>query len=73
MAIQINTNALTSKEAKLAYKLFYLPAMRYSLAITSINQIDFESVQKQATISILLALGYNQHMPREVVFFFTRD
>jgi hypothetical protein len=68
LATQINTHALSTKEAKLAYESFYLPAMRYSLAITSINQIDFESIQKQAIASLLSALGYNRHMPREVVF-----
>jgi hypothetical protein len=68
LATQINSHALSTKEAKLAYESFYLPAMRYSLAITSINQIDFESIQKTATGSMLSTLGYNRHMPREVVF-----
>jgi hypothetical protein len=68
LATQINMHAISTKEAKLAYESFYLPAMRYSLAITSINQIDFESIQKTATASMLSALGYNRHMPREVVF-----
>jgi hypothetical protein len=38
------------------------------LAITSINQIDFESIQSTATLAILAALGFNRHMPREVVY-----
>jgi hypothetical protein len=46
MAARINTHALSSKEARLAYESFYVPAMRYSLSTTSINQIDFESIQK---------------------------
>jgi hypothetical protein len=52
----------------MAYDFFYIPAMRYSLAVTSINQLDFETVQQQATAAILAAMGYNRHMPREVVF-----
>jgi capsular polysaccharide biosynthesis protein len=39
-AILINSNALTRSEAKLAYEAFYIPALRYSLNITAINQID---------------------------------
>jgi hypothetical protein len=68
VALGINNGALSMSQAKLAYDSFYIPAMRYSLAITSINQMDFDSIQKNATTSILSALGYNRHMPREVVF-----
>jgi hypothetical protein len=68
LATQINLNALSATEAKMAYDFFYIPAMRYSLAVTSINQLDFETVQQRATAAILAAMGYNRHMPREVVF-----
>jgi hypothetical protein len=59
LAIRINAHALSRIEAKLTYEAFYLPAMRYSLSITSINQMDLETVQRNATTSILAALGYN--------------
>jgi hypothetical protein len=68
IATKININAITSVQAKMAYESFYLPAMRYSLPITSINQMDFESIQQRATLSFLSTMGYNRHMPREVVF-----
>jgi hypothetical protein len=68
MAIKVNSGALSTIQAKMAYESFYLPAIRYSLAITSINQIDFESIQSSASLSILAALGFNRHMPREVVY-----
>jgi hypothetical protein len=42
-------------EAKMAYKSFYIPALRYSLSITSINQLDFEKIQAKATSTILAA------------------
>jgi hypothetical protein len=42
--------------------------MRYSLVITSINQIDMESIQKKATTALLAARGFNRHMPREIVY-----
>jgi hypothetical protein len=68
MAEKINTHALSTSEAALAYEAFYVPAMRYSLAITAINQTDLELVQSKAITAILAQLGYNRHMPREVVF-----
>jgi hypothetical protein len=71
-ARRINSNSLTRSEARLAYEAFYLPAMRYSLNITSINQLDMENIQAKATIAFLAAQGFNRHMPREVVYAPTR-
>jgi hypothetical protein len=68
MAQRINGHALSRIEAKLAYETFYIPSMRYSLAITSINQIDFETIQRRTVSSLLAFLGYNRNMPREVIF-----
>jgi hypothetical protein len=68
IAKRINTNKMTRAEAKLAYEAFYIPAVRYSLNITSINQMDMESIQSKAVLAFLVAQGFNRHMPREVVF-----
>jgi hypothetical protein len=68
LAVRINSVALSRTEAKMAYESFFIPAMRYSLSTTSINQIDFESIQSKATLALLAAMGYNRHMPWEVVF-----
>jgi hypothetical protein len=67
-ARRMNSNYMTHSEARLAYTVFYIPAMRYSLNITSINQIDMETIQARATIAFLSAQGFNRHMPREVVY-----
>jgi hypothetical protein len=68
LATKINSSALSTLQAKMMYESFYLPAMRYSLAITSINQMDFDTIQSKAMSSLLSAMGYNRHMPREVVY-----
>jgi hypothetical protein len=68
IASRINTTRLTRSEARLAYEAFYVPAMRYSLNITSINQLNMETIQSKATAAFLAAQGYNRHMPREIVF-----
>jgi hypothetical protein len=67
IAAKMNSQLFTHADALLAYEAFYIPAMRYSLAITSINQMDFERVQGPATTAFLAAMGYNRHMPRAVV------
>jgi hypothetical protein len=67
-ASQMNSNFLNRTDARLAYEVFYIPAMRYSLQITSINQVNMESIQSKATTAFLSAQGFNRHMPREVVF-----
>jgi hypothetical protein len=67
-ARRINSNSLTRSEARLAYDVFYIPAIRYSLNITAINQTDLENIQAKATAAFLAAQGYNRNMPREVVY-----
>jgi hypothetical protein len=59
IAKRINTNKMTRAEAKLAYEAFYIPAVRYSLNITSINQMDMESIQSKAVLAFLAAQGFN--------------
>jgi hypothetical protein len=68
IAKKINSNKIDRTDAKIAYEVFYLPAMRYSLNITAINQIDLETIQSKAVLAFLAARGFNRHMPREVVF-----
>jgi hypothetical protein len=51
---KINSNSLTRSEAKLAYEVFYLPALRYSLNITAINQMDMETIQTRAIMAFSL-------------------
>jgi hypothetical protein len=68
IARNINSHALSRIEAKLAYEAFFIPAMQYSLAVTSINQVNFETIQCKTTTSLLAFLGYNWHMPCKVIF-----
>jgi hypothetical protein len=64
----MNSNFLNRADARLAYKVFYIPAMQYSLQITSINQARMETIQSKATIVFLSAQGFNRNMPWDVVF-----
>jgi hypothetical protein len=40
----MNSNFLNRTDARLAYEVFYILAMRYSLQITSINQVSMETI-----------------------------
>jgi hypothetical protein len=68
IAKKINSNKLSRMDAQITYKVFYIPAIRYSLNITAINQVDLETIQSKAILAFLAAQGYNRHMPRENVF-----
>jgi hypothetical protein len=68
IAKKINSNKISRMDAQIAYKVFYIPAIRYSLNITAINQVDLETIQSKAILAFLAAQGYNRHMPREIVF-----
>jgi hypothetical protein len=68
IAKKINSNRMSRADAKIAYEDFYLPAVRYSLNITAINQMDLETIQSKATLAFLAKQGFNRHMPREIVF-----
>jgi hypothetical protein len=66
IAAKINSYMITQADTFLAYKAFYIPALQYSLAITSINQMDFKNIQSLATTAFLAAMGYNRNMPRVI-------
>jgi hypothetical protein len=68
IAKKINSNKLSRTDAKIAYEVFYLPAMHYLLNITAINQIDLETIRSKAVLAFFTARGFNRHKPREVIF-----
>jgi hypothetical protein len=68
LAMKLNSKAFTHEDAVLAYEAFYIPALRYSLAITAINQMDLDRIQSSATTAFLAAMGFNRNMPRDVVY-----
>jgi hypothetical protein len=59
IARRVNSNRISHVDARIAYEVFYLPAVRYLLNITSINQIDLETIQSKAVMAFLAAQGFN--------------
>jgi hypothetical protein len=67
-ATAILSNSVTHTEAALAYKVYHLTSVGYSLGTTYIQQKQFQSIQSKAVSAFLAASGYNRHFPRALVF-----
>jgi hypothetical protein len=58
---------MNRRQAKLAYRTIYIPAMLYSLPATNLSEIDLNAIQSKATSRFLSASGYEKGFPRAVV------
>jgi hypothetical protein len=59
---------LTPQEATIGVQGVIYPSVKYGLNATNIPWNDLDILQAPLTSSILSKIGYNQHMPREVVY-----
>jgi len=59
---------LTRREAAVAYSTIYLPTITYPFPATTLPRKTLEKAQSMTTPLILSKMGYNQHMPKEVVY-----
>jgi hypothetical protein len=67
-ARQLHRLTLSSVLTRKYYNTFYLPAVRYSLPVTSMTSIELHRIQSLMTSSVLNKLGYNKHYPHAVAF-----
>jgi hypothetical protein len=67
-AAAILSNSVTSSDATLAYRVYHLTSVGYSLGTTYIPQADFKKIQGKVISAFLAASGYNRHFPRALVF-----
>ena len=59
---------LTRPEIKLFYQSFYLPSISYHLTINTFTEIQLEKIQHPIIQVILQRLGYNENMPKDVIY-----
>jgi hypothetical protein len=59
----ILSNSITQTDAALAYRVYHLTSISYSLGTTYIKQSDFGKTQGKTVSAFLAASGYNQHFP----------
>ena len=59
---------LTKDEALMSYSRIYIPSLRYGLGTCYFSPKDLLTIQRPAIRTILPKMGFNQHLPRDVVF-----
>jgi hypothetical protein len=59
---------MSPQDTKQGFTTVFIPAIRYSLPATTIQQKTLVTMQKPIINTVLTKLGYNRHMPRAVVF-----
>jgi hypothetical protein len=61
--VAILSNSVTSTDVSLAYHVYYLWSMGYSLGTIYIHKTEFHSIKSQAISAFLAVNGYNPHFP----------
>jgi hypothetical protein len=67
-AVDILTNSVSHTDAALAYIVYHLTSIGYSLGTTYITKQAFTSIQGKRISAFLATSGYNQHFPRALAF-----
>jgi hypothetical protein len=58
----------TAKDTKQGFTTVFIPSISYVLPATSIQEKELQQIQRPIINTVLTKIGYNQHMPRAVVF-----
>jgi hypothetical protein len=67
-AAAILSNSVSTTDATLAYRVYHLTSVEYSLGTTYITRKEFETIQGRAVSAFLAASGYSRHYPRALTF-----
>jgi hypothetical protein len=65
-ATMIQANSFTHQEARLYYRMIYLPSITYPLSVTSLSKADCLRIQTQMMTAIVPRCGYNRTMPKAI-------
>jgi hypothetical protein len=68
MAAGIARARLTPQQARTWHDCYYFRSVGFPLPTLATDEENLDSVQRPAIAPLLQQLGYNRHMPREVVF-----
>ena len=64
----ILSNSVTASDSAVAYRVYHLTSIGYSLGTTYISLKDLDKLQGRAISAFLATSGYNRNMKRELVF-----
>jgi hypothetical protein len=67
-AAAILSNSVTHSDATIAYRVYHLTSIGYSLGVTYIPTKACNKIQGRAVGAFLATSGYNIHFPRDLVF-----
>jgi hypothetical protein len=67
-AVAILSNSVSTTDAALAYRVYHLTSVGYSLPTTYIQKEAFHKIQSRAVSAFLATSGFNRHFPRALVF-----
>ena len=59
---------LSPYEATIMHTMIWLPKMRYFLAFTTFSKSQCQAIEAAYMPHLLTKIGYNRHMPRDVVY-----
>ena len=68
LARRLASSQLPSGTARLAYSMLICPKIEYPLAVTQFTQDQCNRIASPIVCAALSSMGFNQHMPREIVF-----
>jgi hypothetical protein len=64
---KLHNTSLTRKQANMAYKMIYIPSMRYGLPACSLSCAEIDSIQKSTLDKFLPFMGFEHGSPRPLV------
>jgi hypothetical protein len=64
---KIHTAGLTRKQANMAYKMIYIPSMKYSLPACSLSEKEIDSIQNFTLDKFLPTMGFEHGSPRALI------
>jgi hypothetical protein len=67
MATIFNQTFVNPKDSHQSFTTVFTPSICYPLAATSTRKSQLQSLQKPVIHAVLARMGFNRHMPREVV------
>jgi hypothetical protein len=64
----LSNTYFNATDANQGYTTVFTPSIKYALPVTSIPPTKLNAIQSRTTSAVLSRLGFNRHMPRQVVF-----
>ena len=68
LARRLSSAQISKATARLAYRMLICPKLEYPLTVTQFSQDECARLSSPVVCTALSCMGFNQHMPRSIVF-----